>query len=497
MKKILVLLVFQLVFTGMTQSQNWNSIGYTHDLNSPYPYNYFLLLDMNGFNGDISAEFEIMVLADENYMYHSRSSIFVSRWGGSPSGRLDGVSLNYISGKPGMLEVLVKDNQIWIRSTQKWGSLKYRIIDHLNHGSWLTPLTTQTTVPTGVVASSSQPFYYDFDSSKMNYLPTLTASGDVGIGTTSPAAKLHIQAGDTNFSWTPIAGTTAIFENTNVNRSFVSIIGKSSAQSELWFGDETAQNSGRVRYDHTINTLSLWNGGGQKVSLTEAGNLGVGVSSPESPLHVKHSQGTKYGIKIQSNSYTDNSKALIEFATSGSSNVHGAYIGAIRVPQGSGKSDIIFGTNSNGDLTSDNIEERMRIANNGNVGIGTDNPDTKLTVAGKIHAQEVKVTVAAGSVPDYVFNKEYHLKSLEAVEAHINKEGHLPNIPSAKDLEYHGLKLKEMNLKLLEKIEELMLYTIAQDKELKEKDVKINLLSNKLNSLEILITEIQSKLKTK
>ncbi|RXG11376.1 interleukin-like EMT inducer protein [Leeuwenhoekiella aestuarii] len=102
----------------------------------------------------------------------------------------------------------------------------------------------------------------------------------------------------------------------------------------------------------------------------------------------------------------------------------------------------------------------------GNVGIGLDNPDEKLTVKGNIHSQEVRVDLAGVIAPDYVFEKNYDLISISEVEKFINLEGHLPKIPSAEELEQEGLNLKEMNLKLLEKIEELTLYIIEQEKRL-------------------------------
>ena len=70
--------------------------------------------------------------------------------------------------------------------------------------------------------------------------------------------------------------------------------------------------------------------------------------------------------------------------------------------------------------------------------------------------------------PDYVFDVKYKLFTLQQVQEFINKHGHLPNIPSAKEMNEEGVHLKEMNLKLLEKIEELTLYTIEQEKQLKE-----------------------------
>ncbi len=108
----------------------------------------------------------------------------------------------------------------------------------------------------------------------------------------------------------------------------------------------------------------------------------------------------------------------------------------------------------------------------GNVGIGTITPDAKLTVKGKIHTEEVKVELLESVAPDYVFYKDYDLKTLDEVENYILKEGHLPNIPSAKEMAEAGLNLKEMNLKLLEKIEELTLYTINQEKRIENLETK-------------------------
>lgn len=106
------------------------------------------------------------------------------------------------------------------------------------------------------------------------------------------------------------------------------------------------------------------------------------------------------------------------------------------------------------------------------VAIGTINPTSKLTVAGNINSREVKVTVDAGA--DFVFEKNYALPSLQEVEKFVTENKHLPEIASAKEMQKEGIKLSEMNIKLLQKIEELTLYVIQQNKriELLEKKKK-------------------------
>jgi len=114
-----------------------------------------------------------------------------------------------------------------------------------------------------------------------------------------------------------------------------------------------------------------------------------------------------------------------------------------------------------------------------NVGIGTMSPDSKLTVAGNIHAREIKVTTTAGSVPDYVFAQNYKLKSLQEIENYIKENSHLPEIPSAQEIEKNGLMLAEMNMSLLKKIEELTLYMIDQNKKIETLEKKIEIILNK------------------
>lgn len=99
------------------------------------------------------------------------------------------------------------------------------------------------------------------------------------------------------------------------------------------------------------------------------------------------------------------------------------------------------------------------------VGIGTVAPDARymLSVNGAIRAKEV---VVESGWADFVFEDDYKLRSLREVESYIKKNGHLPEIPSAKEVQENGVKVAESVTKLLHKIEELTLYTIAQQKEI-------------------------------
>lgn len=125
---------------------------------------------------------------------------------------------------------------------------------------------------------------------------------------------------------------------------------------------------------------------------------------------------------------------------------------------------------------------------NGNVGIGTPSPENKLDVNGTIRAKEIKVETGWA---DFVFLPSYKLKPLIEVEKYIKTNGHLEDIPSAEQVEKEGIKVGEMQAKLLQKIEELTLYTIEQNKKL-EKQNKVNaLLLQKIELLENQINNIK------
>ena len=129
--------------------------------------------------------------------------------------------------------------------------------------------------------------------------------------------------------------------------------------------------------------------------------------------------------------------------------------------------------------------EGLYILPNGNTGIGTISPDERLSVNGRIRAKEVKVE--AVNWPDYVFKPDYRLTPLSELSDYIHKNGHLPGIPKATEVQTEGVELGDLNRRLLEKIEELTLHLI-------EKEEREQSMQAQLDRQAQLINEINSKL---
>lgn len=127
----------------------------------------------------------------------------------------------------------------------------------------------------------------------------------------------------------------------------------------------------------------------------------------------------------------------------------------------------------------------------GNVGIGTADPKVRLAVNGEILAKKVRITPNNWS--DFVFDSSYHLPTLQQVERFVTKHKHLPEMPSAREISDKDLELGQNQAKLLQKIEEMTLYLIAQEKALNEREERINERQQLLNDREKRLSELEAK----
>ncbi|AUC18441.1 hypothetical protein BTO17_06965 [Polaribacter reichenbachii] len=208
------------------------------------------------------------------------------------------------------------------------------------------------------------------------------------------------------------------------------------------------------------------------------GELGIGTSVPMGKLDILLG-GWSNIPRVLFKQTSDNPSMRLYRPSGSGSSIYSWWI------ENTGNGGLNFKYGYGSSTGSESPVSKFTFTNNGDFGIGTTTPDSKLSVNGTIHAKEVKIDLIGW--PDYVFRKEYQLLTLEEVESYVKKNGHLPRISSADEVEKNGVLLGEISKKLLEKIEELTLYAIYQEKIIKEQNQKNKDLEKRLSKIESLI----------
>lgn len=236
-----------------------------------------------------------------------------------------------------------------------------------------------------------------------------TTFDNVSIGVTAPSYGVKIKSNFPNLNGTWARGFYVANENGNQN--YISL----GAYGNVTNGITNIINSYiGPDYDNRYMTF------------LPNGNIGIGTASPRANLDMAQyindgKIGTVFGRLGEGDATGSGTFLGVQgFATQGEDYKNVKSFSIIHNFYGETNSSINFyrgGGVIGGYMTfcTYNNNEQMRIDINGNIGIGTINPDEKLTVKGKIHTQEVRVDMAGPLVPDYVFADDYKLKSLQEI----------------------------------------------------------------------------------
>lgn len=327
----------------------------------------------------------------------------------------------------------------------------------------------------------------------------LAQNGNVGIGTTTPGAALSI------LNNTP---TIQLFD-ADSNPADGSSMGKLAFGSggAAWASVEASRNGGYLDdvSDLIFKTSFAGGAGGdgtniERMRINHNGFVGIGTTTPSANLEVNTNTiigtgGNKFNsaltlIKNGDVYGTDNPALVIKHSGNGS-NIFGNPASDLGVIQ-------ISGFNTSVANKSINSNNNFFVFTNGTVGVNTSSVPAgyKLAIGGNAIAESMTVKLQS-AWGDYVFKPTYKLMPLSEVKTYVDKNQHLPEIPSASQIEKDGLNLGEMNKILVKKVEELTLYLIEKDKQYRDEhqanisqQQQITLLKQQLEAIDQKVNQI-------
>lgn len=313
-------------------------------------------------------------------------------------------------------------------------------------------------------------------------------NSNIGVGLNSPSASFHIRTATANLliENSGIEGAYLLINSGRNNRPALTsykILG-----NEYWNSGILYDENGNQKYSiGTSQALSS-----SKLTIQSNGNIGISTNSPSDGLQIgdfNNIANLKINIpgvynfeQIKLGQYGNGACGLELINHSGATNSNGVRllsntdngIAGLQIQTASP-------TNSYQNLS---YTTRLAINTDGNIGIGTIAPSYKLDVCGTIRAREVKVDLQGTCVPDFVFKKDYKLMGLNELEKFVTTKQHLPEIASEKEMIEDGLNMKEFQMKLLQKMEEMTLYIIEQNKKNEKQEQELKILNAKIKKLE-------------
>lgn len=291
---------------------------------------------------------------------------------------------------------------------------------------------------------------------------TMLNNGNVGIGIPNPVTKLQVNG-------------AALFSGNTTNPASAAYIRGNNGFSLATTPDYTWWNNDQVGIFHPAsNVIGFTTVGTERVRIDANGYVGINNTNPLDRLDVIGN------IRLNDN---------VLYLRGGGDQNHGLrYAGTNAFATQLIDGPVLFGWSGGALGTMNTAMGGQKIAltwnDGGNVGIGTMNPGSfKLAVEGKIGAREIKVTLA-NPWPDYVFESDYKKMSLEEIETYVKSNKHLPGVPSAEEIAFDkGVDLGAMQLKQMEKTEDIYLQLIELNKKLEALTKENQTLTTKVNEL--------------